>query len=147
MRQRSLLSILIVLLALGAWQAYRYFYSAPESLSRKNAAFSVHAVELVRQFETDSAAANSKYLGQVLTVQGEVASVDMEEDLTIILKTGTELSTIRCSMDNAERGKVEKVSVGNRIAVKGNCAGYTQDELLGSDIILNRCVIVETENK
>jgi hypothetical protein len=50
-------------------------------------------------------------------------------------------------MDSAERGKVEKVGVGNRIAVKGNCAGYTQDELLGSDIILNRCVIVETENK
>ena len=147
MRPRSLLYILIVLLALGAWQAYRYFYKVPESLSQKNAAFSVQADELVRQFETDSAAANSKYLGQVLTVQGEVASVDIEEDLTSILKTGTELSTIRCSMDNAERGKVEKVSVGNRIAVKGNCAGYTQDELLGSDIILNRCVIVETENK
>jgi hypothetical protein len=27
------------------------------------------------------------------------------------------------------------------IKIKGNCTGYNEDELLGLDVIINRCVI------
>jgi hypothetical protein len=33
----------------------------------------------------------------------------------------------------AERGVVK---------IKGNCTGYNADDLLGSDLVLNRCMVV-----
>jgi hypothetical protein len=33
------------------------------------------------------------------------------------------------------------IKPGMTVKIKGNCTGYNEDELLGLDVIVNRCVI------
>jgi hypothetical protein len=35
------------------------------------------------------------------------------------------------------------IKPGMTVKVKGNCTGYNEDELLGLDVIMNRCIIEE----
>jgi hypothetical protein len=44
-------------------------------------------------------------------------------------------------MDTANVAKAATVKEGQALTIKGSLSGFNQDELLGSDVILNRCVI------
>jgi hypothetical protein len=47
-------------------------------------------------------------------------------------------------MDSVHQQDAAKVSVGTSVTVRGACTGFNKDEMgLGSDVILNRCVIVK----
>jgi hypothetical protein len=35
------------------------------------------------------------------------------------------------------------IKPGTTVKIKGNCTGHDEDELLGLDVIVNRCVIEE----
>jgi hypothetical protein len=39
--------------------------------------------------------------------------------------------------------RAASIKPGMNVVVKGNCTGYNEDELLGLDVIVNRCVIEE----
>jgi len=146
MKKATLILIVIALLAFAAWKAYYYFYSAPKNLTTVDAIATLNATELVQAFEADSASANRKYLGKVVAVEGEIKSIETDGGVTIVLKTDNAASTVRCSMDSTQKTASSELKEGSLIKIKGNCSGYTADELLGADVILNRCVLVNTKN-
>jgi hypothetical protein len=52
------------------------------------------------------------------------------------------MSSVRCSLDTNYVKKTTGLNIGNQITIKGACTGFNSDELgLGSDVVLNRCVI------
>jgi hypothetical protein len=141
MRRAVVFLFIIGVLALAIWQGYRYFYRAPKDLSTLNAAASLTTTQLIQAFESDSAKANQLYLGKIIAVEGNIKSVDEEDGVTIVLGDPASMSSVRCSMDTSHRGKWGALEKGRKIVIKGNCTGFTSDELLGSDVILNRCVL------
>jgi len=60
---------------------------------------------------------------------------------TVILGEEFLMSSVRCSMDSLHQMDVASLTTGTLVTMKGNCSGFNRDELLGSDVILNRCVI------
>ena len=78
-----------------------------------------------------------------MVVKGNIKQFDKNEEgtVTIVLDVASGVSSVRCSMDSAHAATSLEIPVGSFIAIKGICTGYTADELVGSDVILSRCII------
>lgn len=140
MKRIILLLVVIVVLA-AAWYGYKLYTGKVKSLTEVKADTTITAEDLITAFEKDSAAANKQYLGKILEVNGNVKSVEKEDNTaTIILGKEGSLASVRCSMDSAFVPQAATIANGTAVTIKGHCTGYMADELIGSDVILNRCV-------
>ena len=140
--KRILLFIVLIIVLAGGWYAYTLYTGKVKSLTEVKADASVTAADLLAAFAKDTAAANKQYLGKILAVTGNVKSVETEgHTATVILGNDGDLSSVRCSMDSAFVKQAATLAKGTAVTVKGNCTGYMADELIGSDVILNRCVL------
>ncbi len=108
----------IVALLAGAGYAYREYYRPHVSLADVTSAFNPEAVSLIREFESNEARANQKYLSKVLTVQGMVKAVDSAGGWVISLGDTASQTSVRCLMDSTYQGS--------------------------SDVLLDRCVLYHT---
>ena len=140
--KRTILFVLLAVVLVLAFYGYREYVRKNKNLADVAAEETVTAPELIRAFETDSAGANKKYLGKIVAVQGTVKSVEAEPNAaTIILGEAGSMSSVRCSMDTLQAKQAASVKAGQPLTMKGELSGFNKDELLGSDVILNRCVI------
>ena len=74
-----------------------------------------------------------------------VKTVDKDDRgyYTLSLGDTSSMSSVRCSIDSMYTDRASSIKAGMNVIVKGNCTGYNEDELLGLDVIVNRCVIEE----
>lgn len=141
MKRTVLLIVLVIVIVLGFY-GYREYFRQNKDLADVAPAVTITAPELIRAFESDSAGANKKYLGKIIAVSGVAKSIEREAgSATIILGEQGSMSSVRCSMDTTHLKEVATVREGQSLTVKGECTGFNQDELLGSDVVLNRCVL------
>lgn len=144
--KRTILLIILALVIVLGFYGYREYFRKNKDLQKVAPEVTITAPELIRAFEADSATANKSYLGKVVAVSGTVKSMERDEgSATIILGEPGTMSSVRCSMDTAHLAEAAGVKEGGAVTVKGVCTGFNQDELLGSDVVLNRCVL--TNNK
>lgn len=150
MNKKSILkySILFALVfaAAAAFYGYKEFNRKTKSVAEQKANFNVQQEELLSAFSTDEKAATQKFSGQVLEITGTVKTVETDEKgfATVVLGDSSSLSSIRCSIDSIQAQTATSVKSNSKIIIRGICTGYNADELgLGSDIILNRCIIIQ----
>jgi hypothetical protein len=141
--KQVMIFLLIIIVLGGVWYGYKKYTGAVPSLSEVKADATVSATDLIAAFEKDSASANKQYLGKILEVNGNIKSIEKE---SAILSLGSPdgTSSVRCSMDSAFFKDISTLNPGSSITIKGNCTGYNPDEMglgLGSDVVLNRCVL------
>jgi hypothetical protein len=145
MKKRTLiiLTLILVTLAAAGWYAYSEFTRKVKDLSTVKADIHLNADELIAAFENNEQEANQRYLDKVIAVRGMIRGVEKSEEgnYTVILGEKQTLSAVRCSMDAAHADDLHDLPEGTLVIVKGACTGFKADELLGSDVILNRAVI------
>lgn len=143
---KRIIGILVLILVLaGGWYGYRKVFGKVESLQNVQADVTLPAAELLAAFERDSAAANKRFLEKNIETTGRVRSVESEErSATVVLGEEGSMSSIRCSMDSSFVQQATALKEGSTVTIKGYCTGFNMDELLGSDVILNRCVVQTT---
>ncbi len=130
------------MIACAAWYVYKELNRKSTNLAEVKADIKISAPALIGVFEKDSGSANKKYLGKILAVNGTIKNIEREDDdATVILGDAGNMSSVRCSMDTTHVRKLATYKAGASITVTGACTGFNKDELLGSDVILNRCVI------
>ncbi len=142
MKRIILILFLIVMLA-GGWYAYKIYTGKVPSLTDVKSEEKIDAISLIAAFEKDSASANKKYLGKILEVSGTIKTID-KGSAAIALGNTESSSSVRCTMDSAFVKAIEGLKKGAPITIKGACTGFLPDETglgLGSDVVLNRCVI------
>jgi hypothetical protein len=141
--KRIILILLVIVILAGGWYAYRAYTGKVKSLTEVKSDVSITATDLIAAFEKDTATANKQYMGKVVEVTGSVKSVEKEEGAaTLSLGESGTMSSVRCSMDTSFIQKAASIQEGSTITIKGACTGFISEELLGSDVILNRCIIV-----
>lgn len=144
--KRTLLLIILVLAIVLGFYGYREYFRKNKDLQDVAPEVTIGAPALIKAFETDSAGANKSYLGKIVAVSGTVKSVEKEEGAaTLVLGEPGTMSSVRCSMDTAHIAEAAGVQEGQPVTVKGALTGFNQDELLGSDVVLNRCVLSTTK--
>ena len=110
--------------------------------------YTIAASSIIKDFETDDSLAGKKYTDKIILAEGIVKDI-LKDDrgfYSVMLGDSTSLSSVKCSMDSTYNLEVCGLQKGANATVKGVCAGFNADELLGSDVILVRCVI-DKKNK
>lgn len=144
-RKRIATIMLVALLVLGAAVLYvfkEYNRSHKDTWELKPD-YSITATDLLKEFEMDESAANKKYWDKVILVDGMVKGLSKDDRgiYSVTLGDTTSMSSVRCNMDSIHNKEAAGIKNGSKIAMKGICTGYNADELLGSDVILVRCVV------
>jgi len=137
-----LLAILLVLAVLVVY-VYKEYNRTHEDTAAINPDYSIEAGILLKEFEMDEPASNKKYWDKVMLVDGMVKELVKDDRglYSVILGDTASMSSVRCSMDSAHSNEAATVKKGDQLAMKGICTGFKADELLGSDVILVRCVV------
>src|SRR5688500_9427359 len=123
MKRRTIiiLCILIVIAAAGIY-TYSEFNRKHPDMADVTSAFSIDAVELVKEFEKDDSSAEKKYLGKIVTVQGTLKEInDAGNSITIVLGDTASMLSVRCAMDTGFSLNTESMLKGSSLTVKGNC--------------------------
>ncbi len=142
-KKKIILLVIAVALSSGGWYAYSEYNRKVKDLSKVSADMQLKTADLVSQFEKDESGANALYLDKVIAVNGTLKAIEKDEanNFSLVLGDESSMASVRCSMDEDHQQKIEGLLTGAKITVKGACTGFNADELLGSDVILNRCVI------
>lgn len=131
----ALFVVFFVALA-GILIALYLFNMQHKDLQKAKPDYVISAVELQKAFEENETSAASAYVNKVLEVTGIIGSVKTGENnvLSIVLKTGSDLSTVICTFPSET--DPAKFTPGNKITVRGDCSGFLMD------VLLNNCVIL-----
>lgn len=142
-KQLVVIIIITIITTASGWYAYREYNRVNDDLTFVKASAEVSAKDILKSFEVNEKDANTKYLGKIITVAGQVKEIHKDEDghPTIILGEKGSMASVRCSMDSLYQQQAATLSAGSLVIMKGACTGFNADELLGSDVILNRCVV------
>jgi hypothetical protein len=146
-RKRKIFLLIIVIgLALAGWYAYKEYVRTNKDLANVNADVKISADDLIKEYEKNDSLANKKYLGNIVETTGNVKSIEKDDNdyYTIVLADSSSMSSVRCSVDTVHREDAAQLVAGSSATMRGACTGFNKDEVgLGSDVILNRCVIVK----
>ncbi len=93
MKRLLLLFFLIVLLA-GGFYVYHLYTAKVPSLTALDAEITVSAADLIASFESNSTMANKKYTGKVLSVNGNIKSIE-KQSATVVLGNNNQSTSIR----------------------------------------------------
>lgn len=142
-KKKIILPILTLAIFGIAGFGYSEYNRKVKNLQNVNPAFVMNATELISAFEKNEMTANVNYLDKVIALKGTVKAIEktVSGHYSVILGTQNSMSSARCSMDSTHQQDVASVKPGSVITIKGACTGFNADELLGSDVVLNRCVL------
>jgi len=145
-KKKIIILIIAILLAGVSLYIYKEYNRKNKDLGKVTADMEIQSSDLIKKFETDEAAANKIFLTKkdfVVAVTGRVKEVVKDEKgyYTIVLGDTAAFSTVRCLMDSMHRQEVSRVKQGDKLTIHGAITGFNKDDLLGSDVILNRCAI------
>lgn len=133
---------LVVLFSIGFWYVMKEYNRKPLCTASAKVDYQIVADTLIDEFETNIEVADKKYQGTVLLVEGRIGKIELKEkSYAISFENKRTPSTVLCSLDTTQ--DVSAIREGGRAVVKGFYVGSNRDELLGSDVILNRCVIID----
>jgi hypothetical protein len=101
----------------------------------------ITADEIDALFRAEKSAANSKFAGKTLVINGVVEKVFVREHLEIryIMLTGTQkkmMWSLRCTFEKDESSKLTRLNEGQAVAVRGKYDSYSKN------IIFKECVLV-----
>jgi hypothetical protein len=138
--------LLGVIVTVAALYGYKEYNRKNKNLHEVEAAITLKPDEIISQFSNDEKKANTAYTGKTILITGNIKAVDKDEKgfYTVVLGAAASMSSVRCSVDSLESPAAAGLQPNSPVKIKGICTGYNADESglgLGSDVILNRCVI------
>lgn len=140
--KRVSIAVVLIIIAAGAWYAYKEYHRTNKDLKNVKASFVFSAPNLISRFEKDTATANKQFVDKVIAVTGLVKTIDAKGNPVVIaLGESGVMSSVQCSMDSAHAKDYAAVQEGDRLTIKGLCTGGRTLDLFGTDVILSRCVI------
>lgn len=146
-KKRSWLKkILIVFLVLVGSGAAIYWYIATEKFADtkdRQAAYTVNAIDFIREFEKNDSLANKKYTDKIITVKGMVSEIEAA-DTTVNIKFTDPASGSYAIFAFQEQyvSEAKTLKVGDSASIKGSCSGGVLSEILGTEFItFKRCTL------
>jgi len=83
-------------------------------------------------------AANKKYLGKVLEIEGKIIDKSIDRrDAGVIRLSQNNKSEVMVSLTNDQTSKLNNYKVGDVIKIKGKCNGFIQEVVFDKGIILD----------
>lgn len=132
---KKFLIITVILVIGAAIFGYMQWNKPKEDIGAAKSDETISANALLTAFQTDEAAANTKYNDKVVEVSGEVREVTATEGKTIVrLDAGDSMDGVTCELDAEITHKRTDFKTGDPVTFKCTCTGMLMD------VVLVRCV-------
>jgi len=131
MLKKILVAGLIVLVA-GAWIYWHVGTEKFYDTEDREAAFTVNAGDLIKEFEADNKTANAKYAEKIVAVNGIISATE-SADTTINIKM-TDAATgsyIIFAFQDQHLDEAKTLKAGDSVSIKGSCSGGVYSDILG----------------
>lgn len=141
--KRIIVIVILIIIVAGGLYAWKEYNRENPDLKETKTDFTSDAKALIAEFEKDKSAADQKYIGKTIEVTGTIKNIAIETNPAVFALGDDEvMSTVQCSMDSAYAHDYSALKDGHTVTMRGICTGSQSDELLGTDIKLNRCVLL-----
>jgi hypothetical protein len=130
---------LLLFLAVAGTAVYMTYNKPHESAADGKADFTTSPIGIVREYLDSEEAANDKYLGKLVVVQGTIRTVVLNPNsATVTMETGDPMTSVLCEFETP--AGLESLKAGDKVAIKGFCSGMLGGDMM-TDVILNRCAL------
>ena len=109
---------------------------APAQQQQAGPPIRITAAQLHREYAANEVAADAKYKGRLLLVDGTIASIDKDftDDIVLRLRTGDQFNSANATLDSADAREAAALRKGQRVTLL--CRGGTR--IIGS-ATLDKC--------
>jgi hypothetical protein len=111
-----------------------YWYVATEKFSDtkdRRAAFTVNALDFIREFEKNESEANKKYKDKIVTVNGRVSEIETADTtMNIKIMDTASKSFIIFAFQEQHLSEPKTVKVGDTVSIKGSFSAGIFSEIL-----------------
>jgi hypothetical protein len=147
-RPGSLKKILISVLVLIIISVSIYWYVSREKFtdtSKRKSAYTVKALDFIKEFLQNDSLANKKYADKIITVIGTVSGIE-SADTTINIKftDTTNGSYAIFAFQEQHLDEAKTLKAGDNVSIKGSCSGSIFSDILGTEVItFKRCALTK----
>jgi len=135
---KKFLKVLLVLLIIFIIGMIIFFNLPKSNIKKKDAAFTMNTQMIYNAFNKNENAANKKYLGKVLEIEGKIIDKSLDRrDAGVIRLSQSKNSEVMVSLTNDQTSKLNNYKVGDVIKVKAKCNGFIQEVVFDKGIILD----------
>jgi tRNA_anti-like len=132
-----------ILLIIGGIAAWYILTEKFEDTTKQKTAFSVNAMDFIKEFQTNDSLANKKYIEKIIVVTGRVSETE-NADSTVNIKMIDSIteSYIIFAFQQQNAAEAKTLKAGDSISIKGSCSGGVYSEILETEFItFKRCII------
>lgn len=139
--------LLIAGLVLAGIGAGIYWYIATEKFADtkdRKAAYTVNAIDFIREFRKDDSVSNNKYRQKIITINGRVSELESPDSATVNIKLVDTTTGDYAIFAFQEQylSEAKSLKVGDSVSVKGSCSGSIYSDLLAAyNIGFIRCTL------
>lgn len=137
---KSLL-ILLAVLIIGGFIGWQVFLNIPKATVKEKAVdITISADNLYKEYSANEGAGDKKYISQVIQVKGKITDkYEDEQGASVVLLglEGEDMGGVLCTFELSEKEKINQISIGEEVSVKGSCSGILME------VVLNRCVLIK----
>lgn len=138
MSKKKIIIAILILSIIGGFFGYKIYNKPHVNVAKTSSDITINASDLLNDFATDEASANTKYLDKIIEVKGEISSLKIEDGKGIVsLKTNDDFGSVRCTLSETATQKMNTLKEGDQVTVKGICTGYLMDVILVKSEIKN----------
>lgn len=140
---KAFLIIISVLFVACGIIIYLIFTERFEDTGKQAAAFSVSAVELIKEFQINDSAANKKYVEKIMIVNGKIAETEaVDSAINVKMMDTLTGSYIIFAFQDQHIKDAKQLKEGDNVSIKGSCSGGTYSKILETEFIsFKRCAL------
>ena len=131
-RTTTILLIVLVLIAIGAFIGYRMYTNKVPNYADQTPDLTVTTAELADAFNKDTAIASKRFMDKIVRVTGLVKSLDSS---AVVLGEEGNPSDVVVGLDDRNLKGIEHLKTGDTAILQGKFSGYSKasgDDLLAS---------------
>ncbi|MGC4103297.1 OB-fold protein [Ferruginibacter sp.] len=130
---KKLLITGLILLIAGAVAIWYIFTEKFADTSDRKAAYTVSAMDLLKEFQQNDTLANKKYADQIVTVSGRVTEIEAaaaDTTMNIRMTDTTTQSYVIFAFQQQHLNEAKQLKVGDSVSIKGSCSGGIYSDIL-----------------
>jgi len=133
----------LVVIALGAIAIWYIFTEKFTDTNKEKAAYTITALDLIKEFKANDSLANKKYAEKIIDVTGVVTEIEnADSTVNIKLADTTSGSYAIFAFQQQHLAEAKSIKEGDKVTIKGSCSGGAYSQILETEYItFKRCAL------
>jgi hypothetical protein len=141
--KKKIIIFILLLIAIGVGYGIYKYNQGPITAAGGDAIATTTAPALYAEFFASPDSTQLKYQSKILEISGSIEKIETDAQGAQVINLVTNAEDGGIMSATLEAGKTTSAKVGDTVKLKAIVAGYMADELLGGEVQLTQCSLVQ----